>query len=58
MSKISQEDIINRKTVEEVLGEDIDGGMESKMHDLISPMPHDRGDRGFNSSGLSSTMQN
>jgi hypothetical protein len=31
MSKISQEDIINRKTVEEVLGEDIDGGMESKM---------------------------
>lgn len=54
MSKISQEDIKNRKTVEEILENDKNGGMESKLQDLVSPMPNDRG---FNSSGLSGAPQ-
>lgn len=31
MSKISQEDIQNRKTIEEILEKDNDGGLESKL---------------------------
>ena len=54
MSKISQEDIQNRKTIEEILEKDNEGGMESKLQDMISPMPNDRG---FNSSGLSGGPQ-